>query len=79
MMNTHPKDSAAHEIARELVANIGRAAAATNNYPDAWRLWKSWADNLVQPWYWATPLGAEFLRQTKRNLQNMTAIYQIKP
>lgn len=60
--------------AEQLVLNIGKAAASSNNYPSAWRLWKGWADLIIPEHYWKTESGSEFLRQVKRNLQNMTAI-----
>lgn len=57
-----------------LVLNIGKAAAASNNYPSAWRLWKGWADLIIPEHYWESETGADFLRQVKRNLQSMTAL-----
>ena len=60
--------------AEQLVLNIGKAAAVSNNYPSAWRLWKGWADLIIPKHYWDTEAGADFLSQTKRNLQSLTAL-----
>lgn len=60
--------------AAQLVLNIGKAAAASNNYPSAWRLWKGWADTFIPSSFWATETGLDFLSQAKRNLQSMTAL-----
>ena len=57
-----------------LVLNIGKAAAASNNYPSALRLWTGWAKDIVPAAFWNTETGADFLSQTKRNLQSMTAL-----
>ena len=62
--------------AEQLVLNIGKAAVASNNYPSAWKLWKGWADLIIPEHYWKTEAGTDFLRQVKRNLQNMTVIRQ---
>lgn len=76
-MNTNEINRAATDIAAQLVGNIGRAAEVSRNYPSAWLLWKTWADELVPEEHWRTPGGAEFLRQVKRNLQNMTAMHLV--